>query len=221
MSTTKLVSAVEDYLTDLRKIRASGGGTGERSYYPPLTNLLNAVGSTLKPKVFCISEMAQQGAGHPDIGLYAAKQVQKGKPCQGQIPECGVLEVKSADDDAWLTVGSDQVSKYWSKYRLVLVTNTRDFVLLGEDSAGQPTKLETFRIAESVTDFESRLQALVPSRTMSALPWVSTSPGRFRIGQRSLSPRTWPSCSHLMRGTVWGEWRQLVMHPPSTSCARH
>ena len=158
MSTTKLVSAVEDYLTDLRKIRASGGGTGERSYYPPLTNLLNAVGSTLKPKVFCISELAQQGAGHPDIGLYAAKQVQKGKPRQGQIPECGVLEVKSADDDAWLTVGSDQVSKYWSKYRLVLVTNTRDFVLLGEDSAGQPTKLETFRIAESVTDFESRLQ---------------------------------------------------------------
>ena len=158
MSTTKLVSAVEDYLTDLRKIRASGGGTGERSYYPPLTNLLNAVGSTLKPKVFCISELAQQGAGHPDIGLYAAKQVQKGKPRQGQIPECGVLEVKSADDDAWLTVGSEQVSKYWSKYRLVLVTNTRDFVLLGEDSAGQPTKLETFRIAESVTDFESRLQ---------------------------------------------------------------
>jgi hypothetical protein len=158
MNTTKLVSAVEDYLTDLRKIRASGGGTGERSYYPPLTNLLNAVGSTLKPKVFCISELAQQGAGHPDIGLYAAKQVQKGKPRQGQIPECGVLEVKSAGDDAWLTVGSDQVSKYWSKYRLVLVTNTRDFVLLGEDSAGQPTKLETFRLAESVTEFESRLQ---------------------------------------------------------------
>ena len=158
MSATKLISAVEDYLTDLRKIRASGGGTGERSYYPPLTNLLNAVGGALKPKVFCISELAQQGAGHPDIGLYAAKQVQKGKPRQGQIPECGVLEVKSADDDAWLTVGSDQVSKYWSKYRLVLVTNTRDFVLLGEDSAGQPTKLETFRIAESVTDFESRLQ---------------------------------------------------------------
>ena len=158
MSTTKLVRAVEDCLTDLRKIRASGGGTGERSYYPPLTNLLNAVGSMLKPKVFCISELAQQGAGHPDIGLYAAKQVQKGKPRQGQIPECGVLEVKSADDDAWLTVGSAQVSKYWSKYRLVLVTNTRDFMLLGEDSAGQPTKLETFRIAESVTEFESQLQ---------------------------------------------------------------
>ena len=123
----KLVRAVEDYLTDLRKIRASGGGTGERSYYPPLTNLLNAVGSALKPKVFCISELAQQGAGHPDIGLYAAKQVQKGKPGQGQIPECGVLEVKSADDDAWLTVGSDKVSKYWSKSSLWRISSSSSY----------------------------------------------------------------------------------------------
>ena len=158
MSATKLVSAVEDYLTDLRKIRASGGGTGERSYYPLLTNLLNAVGGVLKPKVFCISELAQQGAGHPDLGLYGGNQIQKGTPRSGQIPERGVIEVKPASDDAWITTEGDQVSKYWNKYRLVLVTNTRDFVLLGQDSAGQPTKLETFRIAESATDFESRLQ---------------------------------------------------------------
>ena len=42
-TTTKLTTAVEDYFSDLRKIRASGGATGERSYYPALTNLLNAV----------------------------------------------------------------------------------------------------------------------------------------------------------------------------------
>ena len=62
-STTKLVLAVGAYLDDLRRIRASGGGTDERSYYPPLTNLLNAVGAGLRPKVFCVSELAQQGAG--------------------------------------------------------------------------------------------------------------------------------------------------------------
>ena len=65
----KLTAAVEDYLDDLRKIRSSGGATGERSYYPPLTNLLNAVGSMLKPKVFCVSELAQQGTAHPAAGL--------------------------------------------------------------------------------------------------------------------------------------------------------
>ena len=157
-TTAQLTKAVEDYLSYLRVIRASGGGTDERSYYPPLTNLLNAVGSTLKPKVVCVSEMAQQGAGHPDFGLYSTKQVQKGQPRKGQIPERSVVEVKPVDDDAWLTAESNQVSRYWSMYRLVLVTNTRDFVLLGEDATGQPVKLETFQMAESAEAFESRLE---------------------------------------------------------------
>ena len=154
----KLTTIVEAYLDDLRRIRASGGATGERSYYPPLNNLLDAVGATLKPKVFCVGELAQQGAGHPDFGLYAAKQLQKGRPREGQLPECGVVEVKPAGDDAWLTADSAQVSRYWTRYRLVLVTNTRDFVLLGEDSAGNPTRLETFRLARTQDEFESRLE---------------------------------------------------------------
>ncbi len=158
MNTTKLTSAVEEYLNDLRRIRASGGATSERSYYPPLTNLLNAIGSMLKPKVFCVGELAEQGAGHPDLGLYAARQVQSGKPHKGQSPERGVVEVKPVSDDAWLTASGEQVSKYWSKYRLVLVTNTRDFVLLGEDAAGRPTNLETFRLADTSEEFELRLE---------------------------------------------------------------
>ena len=178
---TKLTTAVENYFTDLRRIRASGGSTPELSYYPPLTNLLNAVGSTLKPKVFCISAMAQQGADHPDFGLYSAPQIQKGKPREGQLPERGVIEVKPATDDAWLTADGGQVSKYWGLYRVVLVTNTRDFVLLGEDAAGHPAtsvipdsdrgptgglgtgdahpaKLETFRLADSAEEFDQLLQ---------------------------------------------------------------
>ena len=155
---TKLMAAVETYFADLRRVRASGGATGERSSYGPLANLLNAVGATLKPKVFCVGELADQGAGHPDFGLYAAKQVQKGRPREGQAPERGVIEVKAADDDAWLTAASDQVSRYWGRYRLVLVTNTRDFVLVGEDAAGRPARLESFRSAESAEDFARRLE---------------------------------------------------------------
>ena len=154
----KLVAAVEDYFDDLRKIKASGGGTAETSYYPPLSNLLNAVGGSLKPKVFCVSQMAQQGADHPDFGLFAAKQVSKGQPKLGQLPEGGVVEVKPANDDAWLTADSAQVSKYRGLYRLVLVTNTRDFVLLGEDTDGNPTKLETFRLSASAAEFDNALQ---------------------------------------------------------------
>ena len=154
----KLTAAVEEYLAELRRIRATGGGTGELSYYPPLNNLLNAVGGSLRPRVYCVSQLAQQGAGHPDFGLYAARQVQGGKPKQGQTPDGGVVEVKPASDDAWLTADSAQVSRYWGQYRLALVSNTRDFVLLGEDVHGQPAKLETFRLAGSAADFEAKLQ---------------------------------------------------------------
>ena len=142
----KLNQAIEAYLTDLRRIRASGGATNERSLYGPLANLLNAVGSTLKPKVFCVQELADQGVGHPDFGLYTTQQVQKGKPKSGQKPERGVIEVKPIADDAWLTVESDQVAGYWQGYRQVLVTNARAFALVGEDAAGRPVRLESWRV---------------------------------------------------------------------------
>ena len=106
-TTTELTAAVQEYFADLRRVRASGGATQEWSLYGPLRNLLTAVGATLRPKVFCVQELADQGAGHPDFGLYAAKQVQRGMPREGQTPERGVIEVKSPADDAWLTASSD------------------------------------------------------------------------------------------------------------------
>ena len=157
-TTPKPAAAVEEYLAGLRQVRASGGATGEKSAYPALSNLFNAVGGSLNPKVFCVVELAEHGAGHPDVGLYAAKQVQRGSRREGQVPERGVVEVKSSKDDAWLIAESDQVSRYWDLYRLVLVTNTRDFVLLGEDGAGRPAKLESFRLAASDAEFEQLLQ---------------------------------------------------------------
>ena len=158
MTAPKLTAAVQAYLADLRAIRASGGATGELSYHTPLNNLLTAVGATLKPRVRCVGELQDMGAGHPDFGLYAARQMQRGKSREGQLPERGVVEVKSASDDAWLTADSDQVSRYWHKYRLVLVTNTRDFVLLGEDRAGNPARLEPFSLAPTQDDFEARFE---------------------------------------------------------------
>ncbi len=148
-----LRAAAEAYFDELGKVRASGGGTGELSYYPALEKLLCAVGGSLKPKVFPVSNLADQGAGHPDFGLYAAKQVKKGLPREGQMPERGVIEVKPTDDDAWITADGAQVSRYWRQYRQVLVTNFRDFVLVGEDDAGRPKKLETFRLAENEDAF--------------------------------------------------------------------
>ena len=158
-NTSKLTSIVEAYLENLHRVRASGGATAERSTYAALANLFDSIGATLRPKVVCVPELADQGAGHPDFGLYAASQVQRGTPRQGQTPECGVVEVKPPDDDAWLTAEGEQVSRYWNRYRLVLVTNTRDFVLLGSDTDGNSANLETFSLADSDAAFGSMLQS--------------------------------------------------------------
>ena len=157
----KLVAAVEAYFADLRRVRASGGATEERSYYPALATLLGAVGATLRPKVFCVPEPADQGAGHPDFALYSARQLRRGRPRPGQIPERGVVEVKGVGEDARSTAVSDQVGRYWGRYRLVLVTNLRSFHLVGADggsAGGAAARLETFSLAEDADDFWLRVE---------------------------------------------------------------
>ena len=153
------LAAVETYLTELRRVRASGGATGERSSYGPLANLLNAVGATLRPKVFCVAELADQGAGHPDFGLFTARQVQRGRPRHGQAPERGVVEVKTPRDSTRATAVREQVSRYWGRYGLVLVTNLREFELVGPDAENGETILESFRLAGSQDEFERLLEA--------------------------------------------------------------
>ncbi len=153
----KLKAAVEAYFADLTRIYASGGATGERSSYGPLANLLNAVGATLRPKVFCVGELADQGAGHPDFGLYAAHQVQRGRLRQGQAPERGVVEVKAPDEDTGGTAVREQVVRYRRRYDLVLVTNLRAFTLVVPDEAGGERTLETFLLAASADEFARRL----------------------------------------------------------------
>ena len=69
-----------------------------------------------------------------------------------------MVEVKPAEDDAWLTAESAQVSRYWARYRLVLVTNYRDFLLVGEDQNGNPAGQESFRLAADAEDFERQLE---------------------------------------------------------------
>ena len=41
---------LESYLRDLHDTRSTGAAVKETSYYPPLANLLDAVGERLKPR---------------------------------------------------------------------------------------------------------------------------------------------------------------------------
>ncbi|TRU08937.1 MAG: DNA methyltransferase, partial [Microcystis aeruginosa Ma_MB_F_20061100_S19] len=48
---------------------------------------------------------------------------------------------------------SEQVQKYWQKYGQVLVSNYRDFLLIGRNSQGQPVELEAYSLAPSEAEF--------------------------------------------------------------------
>ena len=152
----KDLQLVEAYFEDLRDIHQTGGGVKEESYYGSLANLLNGIGKSLKPQVKCIIQLINRGAGHPDGGLFTKEQWDHGNeqaPLLGQVPAHGVIEIKPTSDDTWVTAEGEQVSKYWKKYQLVLVTNYRDFVLVSKDQGGKPTKLESYRLAVSEDDF--------------------------------------------------------------------
>ena len=149
------MNPVENYLKEINMIKSTGGSVDEKSFYTPLCNLINEVGKKLKPKVFCHSEVKDTGAGNPDIGLYAQQQLQnlkQGDPLL-QIPERGVVEVKPASDDSWITAEGEQVTRYWGHYGQILVTNYRDFVFVGQDENGNQIKLETFHLADSEAGF--------------------------------------------------------------------
>ena len=147
---------LETYVRELRDIRSSGEAVPETSYYGALANLFNEVGKSLKPRVRCIINIRNRGAGIPDGGLFTPDQFQrasKTEPIAGQPPSRGAIEIKSTRDDAFVTAGGKQVPRYWDRYGQVLVTNYRDFVLVGRDAEGHPTKLETYRLADNESAF--------------------------------------------------------------------
>ena len=91
----------------------------------------------------------------------------RGRIAEGTIPARGVIEVKATSEDAWVVADGPQVTRYWGKYRQVLVTNYRDFVLVGQDIEGKPTKLETYRLAPNEMQFWKA--ANLPKKTAERL----------------------------------------------------
>lgn len=154
---TPVESAIRVYFQRMAEIRSTGGATTETSYYSALENLLNELGKLLEPQVICNGQLRNQGAGHPDFGLYSRKQCSNGAPKrgQGEIPERGVIEVKPLADDSWQTAQSKQATKYFDRYRLVLLTNYREFRLIGDGDSGKPVEREAFSLASDEPTFWS------------------------------------------------------------------
>lgn len=154
---TPILAAVETYLSDLREIRSSGAAAKEISGYSSLANLFNAIGNTLKPKVRCIIQLRNSGAGMPDGGFFTPDQLKntdEEKPLRGcPYPARGVIEVKSTADETAAIVETKQVDVYLKHYGQVLVTNYRDFLLLKRADDGSVLRLEPFSFAENEAAF--------------------------------------------------------------------
>jgi hypothetical protein len=60
------MNPLETYFRDLSIIRSSGAAVKETSYYGPFATLFNEIGKTIKPKVRCIINLKNRGAGLPD-----------------------------------------------------------------------------------------------------------------------------------------------------------
>src|SRR5450759_4203412 len=166
------MNPAEAYLTELRDIRASGAAVPETSGYGALADLLTEVGGRLKPKVRCLINLQNAGAGIPDGGLFTASQFPKGgaEPLSGQLPARGAIEAKPVGDDARMVAAREQVRRYLEKYRQVLVTTYREFVLVGFNAEGEAASLESFSLAASPS-------ALKPTSTNSR--YVVTSTCRY------------------------------------------
>ncbi|HEX7430704.1 MAG TPA: hypothetical protein VF293_00805, partial [Candidatus Limnocylindrales bacterium] len=65
----------EEYLRSLREIHASRAGVPETSYYGSLEALLNWAGALLNPRVRCVINVRNQGAGLPDGGFFTRQQL--------------------------------------------------------------------------------------------------------------------------------------------------
>lgn len=152
---------IERYLTDIGEIRGTGSNVPETSFYPALERLLTDIGKALAPKVRCVINLANRGAGLPDGGLFSADQFRrKARSAEAeeniflaQSPSRGVIEAKSPSEDVRRVAGTEQVERYWKRYGMVLVTNFRAFALIGKGPTGKPCVLESFELAESDAAF--------------------------------------------------------------------
>jgi Type ISP C-terminal specificity domain/N-6 DNA Methylase len=146
---------LEVYLSGCASTHATGAATDETAYYPALKALLDAAGHALKPHVHCVMGLKNQGMGMPDGGLFTPDQFQKGEGTlrKGQLPSRGVVECKPPKSDVLDIADTKQVSDYWQQNNQVLVTNYREFLLIGRDEKGKPVRYEYYRLADSEKAF--------------------------------------------------------------------
>ena len=79
------------FLSTAKSVHSTGGGTKETSYYTAINNLLDGAGHLLLPKVRCVMQLKNLGAGNPDGGLFTADQFDRNN---GSVARLGINSFK-------------------------------------------------------------------------------------------------------------------------------
>jgi hypothetical protein len=190
------------YLSTIHFAHASGQANPEVSYYPALANLFDGVGATLKPRVHCVINPKNRGAGIPDGGLFTQDQLAAhpaGDQWPGLNPARGAIEAKSPAENVDEITERAQVRRYVEKYGQVLVTNLREFLLVTQQPDGSIAKGERFSLAPMIRPSGSA----PPSRArfLKRTPRASSSFSNVPCGptRRWLPQKMLPGTSRRMR----------------------
>lgn len=149
------------YLRSLYEDHASGEAAVEVSGYGALQTLLNLAGERLSPRVRAVVNPRNRGAGTPDGGLFTSDQLRRDRDevesstedWPAQLPARGAVEVKGLREDVEEIAATEQVSRYLERYGQVLVTNYRDFLLVGRDGNGEVSPIERYELAADEREF--------------------------------------------------------------------
>ena len=114
---------IERYLIDMGEVRSTRSNVPETSFYPALERLLSDIGKNMNPKVRCVINLANRGAGVPDAGLFSADQFRRKtrdaeareNPFLVQNPSRGVIEAKPPAEDVRRVAETEQVERYWKR----------------------------------------------------------------------------------------------------------
>lgn len=146
---------VLQYIVEMRALKATGATTAETSFYPPLANLFNAVGGTLKPRVVFSTQVSSSASiKQPDGGFFPVLKISKADgPLIGQRPERGVVEIKPAGESLKALAQTKQVLGYLRDFGLVLITNYHQFLLVRLNPSGAAETFEPYDLTKSAEEF--------------------------------------------------------------------
>lgn len=147
MASSPEQTALNAYLAEVRRVRGTGAGTSEQSFYPALNRLLSELGQLTTPKRRALSNPAGIEGDFPDVALYEEASVVLALP----------LEAKPASTPITAIVGSAQAARYARSFGggRVLVTNLWQFAVAQLDATGVLIAYDTIDLVSNESDLDA------------------------------------------------------------------